>query len=73
MYRANWPDSIEWPDVRLVTRRLLEDLRRAAPAATGVVRAGGSPCQGLSSINAMGQGLEDERSALFWELPRIAN
>eukprot|EP00972_Heterocapsa_arctica_P092784 13683657-Heterocapsa_arctica.AAC.1 len=72
-YRANWPGSIEWPDIRQVTRRLLEDLRRAAPGATGFVRAGGTPCQGLSSVNAAGQGLEDERSALFWGLPWIAN
>eukprot|EP00972_Heterocapsa_arctica_P059197 8730586-Heterocapsa_arctica.AAC.1 len=37
--RASWPGSFEWPGVRLVTRRLLEALRRAAPGATGVVCA----------------------------------
>eukprot|EP00972_Heterocapsa_arctica_P004538 674921-Heterocapsa_arctica.AAC.1 len=58
--RANWPGCVEWPDIRKVGRRQLEDLRRAAPGATGVVRAGGSPCQGLSSVNAAGRGLDDE-------------
>eukprot|EP00972_Heterocapsa_arctica_P059377 8756089-Heterocapsa_arctica.AAC.1 len=72
-YRANWPRSIEWPDVQLGTRRLLKDLRRAAPGATCVVHTGGSTCQGLCSFIAMGQGLVGERSALFWELPRISN
>lgn len=32
---------------------------------------GGSPCQGLSVSNNNGQGLEDERSKLFWAYVRI--
>lgn len=34
---------------------------------------GGSPCQGLSTANNDGKGLEDERSALFWRYVEILN
>ena len=69
--RERWPGSFEWIDVRAIGRKEIELLRKAAPGATCVCTAGGSPCQDLSSLNVLGQGLEGHRSSLFWEIPRL--
>jgi hypothetical protein len=47
-----------------VTRVQVKELRRAVPGVVGVVKAGGSPCQDLSSLNVDGTGILGFRSIL---------
>ncbi len=60
----HWPDAGRWDDVRTFP---------PAPASDWAVDVvcGGFPCQGISSANHRGKGLEDERSGLWREYARI--
>ncbi|CAK0905731.1 unnamed protein product [Prorocentrum cordatum] len=70
--RLRWPGAIDWGDVRTVTAQTVEDLRIAYQSEVDLVVAGaGSPCQGLTGLNAAGRGLADPKSSVFFEVPRI--
>ncbi|CAK0846241.1 unnamed protein product [Prorocentrum cordatum] len=70
--RLRWPGAIDWGDVRTVTAQTVEDLRIAYQSEVDLVVAGaGSPCQGLTVLNAAGRGLADPKSSVFFEVPRI--
>jgi DNA (cytosine-5)-methyltransferase 1 len=58
----HWPDAQRFSDVRTVGKHNLPRVD---------VLCGGFPCQGLSSANLTGEGLEDERSGLWFEFERI--
>ncbi|CAK0897904.1 unnamed protein product, partial [Prorocentrum cordatum] len=60
--RRAWPGGIEWPDITKVTREMVAAVRRAAPGATGISVSWSLPFQDLS----------EHRSALLWEIPRVA-
>ena len=71
--RCQSPGSVVWKDIRAVRKRDIECFLDAYPNAQGVVAGGGSPCQGLSQLNAERLHLhfEDQRSNLFFELKRV--
>lgn len=58
-----WPGVPVYDDVRLVTAENLEPVD---------VLAGGFPCQGLSSAGRQDGLVKDDRSALFFEMVRLA-
>ena len=60
----HWPEARRYSDVREVGAHNLEPI--------GVL-SGGFPCQDLSISNQKGQGLEGQRSGLWFEFERIAN
>ena len=59
--RKHWPDATIYEDVRSVGHG----------AARVDVLCGGFPCQGLSTANVNGRGLDDDRSGLWREYARI--
>jgi DNA (cytosine-5)-methyltransferase 1 len=61
----HWPDVPCYDDVRSLTGE-----RLAADGIAVDVICGGFPCQGVS-IAGRGAGLEDKRSALWWEFRRL--
>eukprot|EP00959_Pyramimonas_sp_CCMP1952_P275222 5753125-Pyramimonas_sp.AAC.1 len=61
VYRRSWPGDIKWSDVRNVSRREFEDLRRACPGAAATVGARCPPRQGVSGPGPQGSGLEVPR------------
>lgn len=65
--RRHWPDRPIYEDVRELTAA---SLRRDGIAVNVIY--GGFPCQGLSEAGSRG-GFEDERSALWEHMPRLAD
>jgi len=59
--RKHWPNASIYDDVRTVGKHNLEPVD---------IICGGFPCQGISQAGKM-EGLEDERSGLWWEMHRI--
>ena len=57
----HWPKAVQFGDIRDV---------RGAELNSPDILLGGSPCQGFSSPG-VGAGLEDERSALWYEMLRL--
>ena len=51
-------------DVNLIDRAKVRELLSRAPHLKVMFVAGGSPCQGVSRINATGAGWGDERARL---------
>eukprot|EP00438_Fugacium_kawagutii_P027179 Skav234838 [mRNA] locus=scaffold1428:135350:140785:- [translate_table: standard] len=68
LYATRWPGAELWSDIEKVRRKDIEKVLRSSPGVTGVVGAGGSPCQGLSKLSVNRKHLQDERSALFYTL-----
>ena len=66
-----WPYTIELGDVRSITKSVLLDFKMKLPRLVLVIVGGGFPCQGMSALLAGRRGLDDPRSALFWELVRV--
>ena len=72
--RTRWPGVLELGDVTKVDAKLVEHLVSAVGYKVDLILIGaGSPCQDLSGLNATGQGLEGERSRLFFEVPRVVS
>ena len=61
----HWPDAGRWDDVRTFPPSPYEDWEVD-------LICGGFPCQGISSANHNGKGLQDERSGLWFEYLRIS-
>lgn len=57
-----------WPDVPKITD--VKDVKHAGAIVRPDLICGGSPCQGFS-VAGRGEGLDDERSSLFFEFARI--
>ena len=53
-------------DIAEVNYEMLCSFRKMAPGACAVINVGGSPCQDLSSLNVGAQGLEGDKSSLFF-------
>ena len=66
-----YPNVIHIRDVRELSRERLSKLLGGVDPLF-VLLVAGSPCQGLSGLNATKKGFEDVRSALFFETVRIA-
>ena len=58
---------VYFKDIREITYDIVVGFRKLAPSATCVVNVGGSPCQDLSLLNALGAGLDGTKSSLFWD------
>lgn len=68
LYAVNNPDVRIYDDVRTLTAdHLVRDLGRLP----GII-VGSPPCQDISPANTKGQGVDGERSGLFFEAIRIA-
>ena len=70
--RARWPSCVRLGDVNLVDRARVRELLSRAPHLKVAFVAGGSPCQGVSRIDATGAGWGDERTELAQHIPRVA-
>ena len=72
LVRRRWPGVIELGNVETIDcerfGRILEGFKRDAD---WVIITAGSPCQDLSTLNVVGQGLEGERSKLFQKVPDL--
>lgn len=68
---ARWPGCDLVVDIRKLGRKELERILRSVPGLTGVIAAGGSPCQGLSKLSVNRQHLEDPRSQLFYKFSEL--
>ena len=71
LHRRRWPSGEERAEIEKVTKESLASLIRRVPGITGIVAGGGSPCQGLSTLNPGRQHLADPRSALFFKLASL--
>jgi hypothetical protein len=69
--RRRFPGLELCSDIRRINKRMVQDWLRKIPDANGVICGGVSPCQGLSQLSAERSGLEDPRSALFYEAVRV--
>jgi len=70
LLRREWPGAELLGDIAQLTRlKIKETIQKGE--ATGVLAAGGSPCQGLSKLSSERKRLEDARSALFYEMVRV--
>ena len=63
---VRWPGCDVWSDIEKLGKKDIERMMRSVPGITGVVAAGGSPCQGLSKLSCDRKHLEDPRSKLFY-------
>ncbi|CAK0888093.1 unnamed protein product [Prorocentrum cordatum] len=72
LVRRRWPGVIELGNIEALDlerfTRMLEGFRRDAD---WVFITAGSPCQGLSTLNAVGKCLEGDRGKLFWKVPAL--
>ena len=68
--RHQWPSVVEFSDMTKVESEQLTKLLAAVPGLQGIIQGGGSPCQGLSRVNAHRKHFEDERSVLFYTLAK---
>ena len=66
-----WPHALLYGDVRTLNTRLVESWLAEYPEVEEIHLWAGFPCTDLSSVNAMGKGLEGPQSSLFFEIPRI--
>ena len=48
---VRWPGCDVWSDIEKITKKEIERMMRSVPGITGVIAAGGSPCQGLSKLS----------------------
>eukprot|EP00438_Fugacium_kawagutii_P034020 Skav221004 [mRNA] locus=scaffold1846:71194:78195:+ [translate_table: standard] len=69
--RKEFPGVELVSDIKKVTPKMVKGWLHKIPDADGVVVGGGSPCQGLSSLNADRLHLEDPRSALFHDAVKV--
>ena len=61
----NFPDTIQIGDVRNVTPKIFREGKK--------ILIGGSPCQDISNLSTSKEGLNGEKSSLFYEYLRIKN
>tara|TARA_R110002167_G_scaffold267053_3_gene473779 strand:+ start:1898 stop:2785 length:888 start_codon:yes stop_codon:yes gene_type:complete len=61
----HWPGVARWKDVRTFPPRPAKDW------SVDII-AGGFPCQDISTANGKAEGLDGERSGLFYEIIRVA-
>ncbi len=66
-----FPDIVALGDIKSVDAACVRALRLRHPRIRRGLVGGGSPCQGLSGLNAAGRGLADPRSALAYEMERV--
>ena len=66
-----WPHALLYGDVRSLNAGLVEAWLAEYPEVEEIHLWAGFPCTDLSSVNAMGKGLEGPQSSLFFEIPRI--
>eukprot|EP00973_Karenia_brevis_P081473 11294251-Karenia_brevis.AAC.1 len=69
--RYAWPDSIELGDVLCIDQAAVLNLRVRFARVKYILLVGGSPCQGLSGVNANRAGFDDPRTRLFYQFQRI--
>jgi DNA (cytosine-5)-methyltransferase 1 len=67
--QKHWPNIIKWEDIRTFPPQCGNDELDSWWRVD--VLAGGFPCQDISEANAHGEGLDGERSALWFEFARI--
>ena len=70
LLRREWPGAELLGDITQLTREKIKETIQEGEA-TGVLAAGGSPCQGLSRLSSERKHLEDARSVLFYEMVRV--
>lgn len=70
LLRGVCPGTEILSDIKMLTREKIKSFLQSHPEATGLVAAGGSPCQGISKLSSERQHLEDERSQLFYDAAR---
>ena len=68
LHRRRWPGCKLVTDIRSVTKAQIASWMDGVSGITGVIAGGGSPCQGISKLSVLREGLEDPRSALFYLL-----
>ena len=66
-----WPGIRHLGDVRKVSRRTWWKMMQENPRVWLWLISGGFPCQDLSQLNALREGLDGARSSLLWEMLRI--
>ncbi len=66
-----WPHAEVFHDVRTFNRETIRDLLSRYLGIEEIHLWGGFPCVDLSSVNALGRGLDGDQSGLFFELIRI--
>eukprot|EP00438_Fugacium_kawagutii_P004912 Skav217251 [mRNA] locus=scaffold47:369148:372975:- [translate_table: standard] len=69
--KNRWPGCEVICDIRSMTKKDIEKVVRSVPGVTGIIGAGGSPCQGLSKLSVNRSHLDDPRSALFYKLKEV--
>eukprot|EP00438_Fugacium_kawagutii_P024959 Skav213216 [mRNA] locus=scaffold2826:647978:650839:- [translate_table: standard] len=73
LVRKRWPGVIELGKVETIEAKIIESLTTSLGyEVDAVLISAGSPCQDLTRLLANRQGLQGERSRLFFEIPRIA-
>ena len=68
LHRRRWPGCKLVTDIRSVTKAQIASWMDGVSGITGVIAGGGSPCQGISKLSVLREGLDDPRSALFYLL-----
>ena len=58
---------VEFDDIKVVTADMVRKALEPLPKIDGIISGGGSPCQGLSTLNFEATGLRDARSELFYD------
>eukprot|EP00438_Fugacium_kawagutii_P035486 Skav230564 [mRNA] locus=scaffold2372:215072:220645:- [translate_table: standard] len=72
LVRKRWPGVIELGKVETIDAKVIETLVTSLGyAVDAVLISAGSPCQDLTRLLANRQGLQGDRSKLFFEIPRI--
>eukprot|EP00438_Fugacium_kawagutii_P036537 Skav228171 [mRNA] locus=scaffold1728:18157:20618:+ [translate_table: standard] len=72
LVRKRWPGVMELGSILSIDHKTIDFLYLCVGNQCDLVLvAGGSPCQDLSALLAGGQGLQGDRSGLFFEIPRI--
>ena len=68
LHRRRWPSCTLVPDITKFTKKQLEKELKRVPEVTGIIAAGGSPCQGISKLSSQRLHLSDPRSILFYDM-----
>ena len=68
LHRRRWPSCTLVPDITKFTKKQLKKELKRVPGVTGIIAAGGSPCQGISKLSSQRLHLTDPRSILFYDM-----
>lgn len=66
-----WPQAELYGDVRMIDKALVEKWAQDYGEILEIHLWSGFPCVDLSSVNALGRGLDGRQSSLFYEVPRV--